>query len=259
MHPIVTVLHFGSRSVPIGSYGVMLCIAIAVAAFGTLRAAHRARLDMGACIAALGASVAGGFGGAVLLHALVQSMRLGSLRAGLAQPGLVFFGALLGGAAALFWTAHRLGLPALELADRAVPFAVLGQALGRIGCLLGGCCFGRPWNGALAVHYDDPLAPAAISSVGRHPVPLYEAALLLALFVLLLRRPVRDAGSGRRVLAYLASYSAMRLLLECLRGDSIRGIYFGGAVSTSQLIAGAVLLACATLRLQVPAARSLRA
>src|SRR5688572_14476687 len=101
MHPILTVLQLGDRQLPIGSYGVMLCLAIAIAAGGAVRAASRARLDVGACIAACGVAVAGAFAGAALLHALVQCVRLGSPSALLQPPGLAFFGAALGGAAAL--------------------------------------------------------------------------------------------------------------------------------------------------------------
>jgi phosphatidylglycerol:prolipoprotein diacylglycerol transferase len=259
VHPILTVVHLGSHPIPIGSYGVLLCLALGVVAFGALRCARNAELDAGACIAALGATAAGAFAGAWLLHALVQCLRSGSLGAGLAQPGLAVFGALLGGAATLLWAGRRLALPVLELADRAVPWLLAGHALGRLGCLLGGCCFGRPWDGPFAVHYRNPLAPAAVSSLGRHPVPLYEAALLLALAAVLGLRPLRDAGSGRRLLDYFASYSLLRLWLECLRGDAVRGLWFGGVVSTAQLLALLVLLACACLHLRVAGARLARA
>jgi prolipoprotein diacylglyceryltransferase len=83
-----------------------------------------------------------------------------------------------------------------------------------------------------------------------HPLPLYEAALLFALaFVFALLR-VRGPGSGRRVLQYAAAYSALRFALELLRGDDVRGVFFGGALSTSQLIAAAVLTALAFMHVR---------
>ncbi len=250
MHPILTVVQLGPRALPIGSYGALLCVAIAVVAAGSLRAAQRARLDLGACIAALGLATAGGFAGGWLLHALVQCARLGSLRAGFAQPGLAIPGALLGGAFCLRAAGRRLGLPVLAFAALAVPWLALGQALGRIGCLLGGCCYGRPGGGPLAIHYRDPLAPAAAAgAIGRHPWPLYEAAALLLLALLL--RLAFTPRDPRRVLAYAEGYAALRFLLEPLRGDAIRGVFFGGTLSSAQLIALAALLACALAHARV--------
>jgi phosphatidylglycerol---prolipoprotein diacylglyceryl transferase len=247
MHPILTVLHLGEQELPIASYGVMLCLAIAIASGGALHAAHRARLDIGACIAACGVAIAGAFAGAALLHAVVQGIRLGSPSALLLPPGLAFFGAALGGAGALALSRRGLGLDVLAVADRAVPAFCIAHAVGRIGCFLGGCCHGGPSDGPLAVTYTHPLAPAAALARPVHPLPLYEGAALMLLASVFALVPVREAGSGRRVLQYAAAYSVLRLGLEPLRGDAVRGLFFGGALSTSQLIAAAVLLAAAIL------------
>ncbi len=56
--------------------------------------------------------------------------------------GLVVYGSLIGAllAGGLFLRLRRL--PVLALADLVTPSLLLGLALGRIGCLLNGCCFG---------------------------------------------------------------------------------------------------------------------
>ena len=59
-----------------------------------------------------------------------------------AQGGLVVYGSLIGGLAAFVWFVARHQLPALALADLIAPGMALGLCLGRIGCLLNGCCFG---------------------------------------------------------------------------------------------------------------------
>jgi phosphatidylglycerol:prolipoprotein diacylglycerol transferase len=246
MHPVLTALHLADRTIPIGSYGALLCLAIVIAFSGVLRAARAARLDPGATIAAFGAGIAGAFIGAALLHAAVQCVRQQSLAALLQPPGIDFFGAFFGAAAASLFAARLLDLPWLALADRAVPAFACAHAVGRIGCLLGGCCYGAPWHGPLAITYTDPLAPAAALAVPRHPLPLYESAGLLALALFFSLRRLHHPGSGRRFAAYAAGYSALRLALEPLRGDAVRGVFFDGALSTSQLIA-AVVLACILL------------
>ena len=164
MHPVLTVLHVGTRAVPIYSYGLLLCLGLGVASAGVLGAARAARLDVGACLAALGFAIAGGFGGAWLLNGVVQSLRLGSVADGFAQPGIAFFGGALGAAAAFLVACRSAGVPGLLVGDLAVPWLAVGHALGRIGCLLGGCCFGRPWDGPFAVRYRDASAPAAFLS-----------------------------------------------------------------------------------------------
>lgn len=63
--------------------------------------------------------------------------------------GLVIYGALIGGLAAFVWFVRRHRLPALAVADVVAPSIMLGLALGRVGCLLNGCCYGTvsnlPW------------------------------------------------------------------------------------------------------------------
>lgn len=74
------------------------------------------------------------------------------------RGGLVVFGSLIGAVVGLvlFALVRRVPLPAL--CDLVVPSFALGQALGRIGCLLNGCCFGGlsdlPW--AVTFPIDSP-------------------------------------------------------------------------------------------------------
>ncbi len=58
------------------------------------------------------------------------------------KGGLVVYGSVIFGVPAGFWFCRRRGLPVLAIGDIIAPSMVLGQALGRIGCFLNGCCFG---------------------------------------------------------------------------------------------------------------------
>jgi phosphatidylglycerol:prolipoprotein diacylglycerol transferase len=124
--------------------------------------------------------------------------------------------------------------------DLSVPAIAAGHAIGRIGCLLGGCCFGAEWHGPFAITYTDPLAPGSHPSVPRHPTPLYESFGLMVIAFVFALVPVRHVGSGQRVLLYGVSYAVLRFLVETTRGDAIRGVFFG--LSTSQLTSVALLL-----------------
>lgn len=244
MHPVIATLRLGEVAVPIASYGVMLACALWVGGLGTLLAARRAGMELGAVISTLGLAIAGGFGGAVLTHALAQLVRAGSLQAFANAPssllGLSVLGALLGGTGALALCSRELGVSAAVLLDLAVPWVALAQAVGRIGCLLGGCCYGVASNGWLAVHYDEH-APG-FASFARHPWPLYEAAALLLLALFFARLRDVHARPGARAASYLGLYALVRLTLEPLRGDAVRGVYFGGAISTAQILALLVLV-----------------
>ncbi len=190
-------------------------------------------------------AVAGGLAGAVLLELAVN---LPLYLREPAPPGLTFYGGLLGGAAGALLFVWRYGLPLGAVGDAAAPSLALAHALGRCGCFLAGCCFGRParppWPGVLFRH---PVAPATVlgGGVPLHPVQLYEAAglLLLGAALLLARRSPRLRG--RLLALHLAGYALLRLGTEALRGDPLRGSL--GGLSTSQLIALATLLAAPLL------------
>jgi phosphatidylglycerol:prolipoprotein diacylglycerol transferase len=242
MDPIVTVLRFGGLERPIGAYGCMMALALVVGSAITVRAAARARIDVGATIAALGFAVAGGFLGAWVLYLVVEWARTGAPLQALARPGLVFFGAPLGGLAAGAFACRRFGVPLGRLVDVAVPALPAAHAMGRIGCFLGGCCYGAPWQGPWAVRYLHPLAPAAHPPVWRHPTPLYEAGALLVLAFVFALVPMRSVGQGIRLLTYAIGYCLVRIGMEALRGDLVRGVWLDGALSTSQLVAVLLLL-----------------
>ncbi|MEX0977210.1 MAG: prolipoprotein diacylglyceryl transferase family protein [Pirellulales bacterium] len=84
----------------------------------------------------------------------------------LTQGGLVVFGALLAGGAALIAFVYKNHLPGLALTDLIAPGVVLGVGLGRLGCFLNGCCYGGlsdlPW----AVQFP-PECPAYVDQVER--------------------------------------------------------------------------------------------
>ncbi|EAQ82659.1 prolipoprotein diacylglyceryl transferase family protein [Blastopirellula marina] len=65
------------------------------------------------------------------------------------EGGLVVYGSLIGAMIGFAAFCYRHRLPALALADLIAPSLVLGLCLGRIGCLLNGCCYGGvceyPW------------------------------------------------------------------------------------------------------------------
>ena len=175
---------------------------------------------------------------------------LGSLReflesAVLTFGGSVFYGGLLGGMLAAGLYARKKGLDLQAFSDMAAPAVPLFHVFGRVGCFMGGCCYGIP-SPVGFVYTHSLLEPA--NGVCRFPVQLLEAAFNLALFGLLHVLLVRGRCKGRLFCLYLLVYSAGRFFLEFLRGDDLRGIFFG--LSTSQWISLPLFAAAGLLLLR---------
>jgi phosphatidylglycerol:prolipoprotein diacylglycerol transferase len=126
----------------------------------------------------------------------------------------------------LLWRARRLPLSPLRIADLAAAPLALGYAVGRIGCFLTGCCFGRATSSAFGVRF--PLESVAFQSLfdqGRvsmseyttpplHPVQLYSAAAHALLFVGLVLAGNRAAPrEGARFFAFLAGSAVITIAL----------------------------------------------
>jgi phosphatidylglycerol:prolipoprotein diacylglycerol transferase len=120
--------------------------------------------------------------------------RLGAmLQHGWLQGGLVLYGGLATGAAACAVACRRAGLPALSVADLALPCAFLGAAFGRIGCFFGGCCYGKVFEFGLCYPPGSPafrhqvadglLSPGLDASLTTIPMPLLESVSLVVIFI----------------------------------------------------------------------------
>jgi len=192
-------------------------------------------------------AIGGGVAGAVLLDVVVNFPRY------LEQPyppGLVWYGGLLGGIGSVLYYCRHFSLPLGAVTDAVGPVIAAGQCLGRVGCFLAGCCYGRPssppWPGVVFDHARAPATQLSQGTIPLHPVQLYEAAGLALICVALLL--IHRAGylMDRLFYVYLAAYALLRLGTETLRADPERGVWFGW-FSTSQIIAVAVLAASVAL------------
>ena len=157
----------------------------------------------------------------------------------LSDPGYVFYGGVVFGIAfAYFFTLRRELLDKGAFGDYAVPGFAAGLAVGRLGCFLAGCCYGRatslPWG--VVFPTDHPTHGARV-----HPVQLYEMGFALAWVVLSLVLWDKRRFSGEAFAAFIASYAVWRFFVEFLRDDSDRGMWLAGLLSTSQVVSLVVL------------------
>jgi len=243
MHP--TLVDFGFYQLP--SYGVLVALGVVAGLLTLKRRGDRAGLDGGRLVDVALWLVIWALVGAKGLLVLVELPRYLHDPAeliGLVRAGGVFLGGFLAAVVAGVVLFRRHRLPALATMDAIIPSVALGQAIGRVGCLLAGCCWGSRCDLPWAITYTNPAAAANVGTplhVALHPYPAYESLLDFGLYVALELLYRRRPSAGRVFATYLLAYGGGRFLLEWTRGDAARGFVLSGALSTSQLIALAMV------------------
>lgn len=188
--------------------------------------------------------------GAVLLFGITQIPNMWASRSLLTTDffgffrryfgGLVFYGGLFGAFGAVYWYCRYMGLAFRKVISLMVPVFPLAHAIMRLGCFMGGCCFGIEFPPPLGIAFAEPLT--APSGVHLLPVQLFEAASNLVIFAILWGYTKRDRHWVTISCLYGLFYSFARFWLEFLRGDIARG--FAGVFSTSQWISVVVFFGC---------------
>lgn len=153
----------------------------------------------------------------------------------LAASGRSIAGALLFGfiAVEIAKPLLRYDIPPNDRFAVALPFSI---ALGRLGCLVAGCCRGAPWEGPVAIAYHD--------GVLRHPAQVYEALfqLLAGWALLVLWR--RGILFGRLFALYLVVYGVFRFATEFIRDTAkpFAGFSAYQWMSLAMIVAGAAAI-----------------
>ena len=150
----------------------------------------------------------------------------------------VFYGGLLLAVTVALWYIRRHGLPMWTTCDVFAPGIALGHAIGRVGCLMAGCCFGKPTSLPWGITFTDTFAAANVGTpldIKLHPTQLYEAgAELLILGILLATERRGKPFPGRTFWLYILLYAVSRYVIEIYRGDA-RGMVLD-LFSTSQFV-----------------------
>lgn len=235
----------------ISTYLATLVLALGA---GTVVAVERGRRDGLAgrplAIVAAAASLAGVAGSRVWSLVLERWVLLGEIDGDglLAGSGFGLIGGLIAGAAAACGTARLVGLPLADMASALSPGVATGIAVGRLGCLLAGCCFGKPTLFPIALVFEDWDTTARPVGVPLHATQLYETAGAGMLAV-----GLWFAGRNHRLGLLLVGYGVLRSLVEPLRAD-YRGTVAG--VPTTQAAAFCVILIGCLLWMMIASLRT---
>jgi len=237
VHPIL----FDLGPITIYSYGVLLAAAYLIGLWMAARRARQAGLDANKVLDLGIWVIIAALVGAKLLLFVVDFQHFTSSRdefMTLLRSGGVFYGGLIAAIVVCIYQLRKHKLPLWTSGDLFAPGIALGYMVGRLGCLLAGCCYGRPTDVGWAITFTDPAANLNVGTplnVPLHPTQLYESAAGLVIFSILMLVERRGRPfAGRTFWLFVLLYSISRFVIEFYRGDD-RGMPIG-SLSTSQLI-----------------------
>jgi phosphatidylglycerol:prolipoprotein diacylglycerol transferase len=183
-----------------------------------------------------------GYGSAVAFQALYNIAREGKFVID-NNTGATFYGGLIGGAATFIiiyfvWGYFRFDdkiyiKSFLPITEVAVASITLAHSLGRIGCLMAGCCHGK----ATSAWFGIKMAYLGYKVV---PIQLFEAIFLIILFALFVYRIYNDQKCNLPI--YMMMYGAWRFIIEYAR-DDYRGSTFISFLTPSQFTAIIMIVA----------------
>lgn len=244
MKPII--FHVGSW--PIRSYGIALAIAFLAGILLGRRRARAAGLDPDLVIDLAFYVIIASIAGARATYAVVhweyfRHDLIGVLRlwdGGLAQYGGIAAGVLTG----LIFFARR-GVSPWRGADLLAPSVALGVGIGRIGCLLNGCCFGKPCGLPWAITFPaGSFAAHEFPGVALHPTQVYESLSAVAICGILLAVEKRKPFDGFLLWLLLLLLAVSRFAVDPLRYYEPTSMV-AGALTTNQVIGIALIVTAA--------------
>jgi phosphatidylglycerol:prolipoprotein diacylglycerol transferase len=239
-----TLIKIGSFEVT--TFGLMMFLAFAAAAWSLSRQFKRYGLDEEVASSMTLAAAIGGILGAKIYYAILYK----DLALLFSRSGLVFYGGLIGGLIAVSYVVIRNKIPYLLGADATAPALAIGYALGRVGCFMVGDDYGRPTNSWVGIAFPKGAPPTTAESLRSfgakvdpslppdtllkvHPTQLYETASALVMFAILLWISRRPHRRGVPFGLFFIMLGIERFFVEIVRAKDDR---FFGPLTVAQII-----------------------
>ena len=244
MKPYLFDWMINGQRIRVPSFGVFLATAFSTAYFLSLKNAQKLRIDTKHVerlfLLILVSSIFGGR----LFHVFFEEPSFywnhPSKIVAVWEGGFTFYGAMLSSVAAIFCYCRIKRLAFLNLLDLIATSTLLSIAIGRIGCFLAGCCWGKTCSLPWAV---------AHGTESVHPTQLYESIGTFFLFIFCQKNLFTRTFFGSIGLKALLGYSILRFFVEFFRGDVYRGFILNGLMSYSQMISVLLAVTAATFLL----------
>lgn len=204
---------FSIGPINIYSYGLMLALAFFVGIYLTQRRADKEGIDKNKILDLGFYLLLSGILGARLFFIVInwqdyKENPLDILKVW--EGGLVFYGGFILAFTVALYYLKKEKISFLKMLDIIAPSLALGISIGRIGCFLNGCCYAK-----------NP----------RLPIQLWESALALLIFFILLAIEKYKKFNGFLFWIFLFLYSLSRLMMEGLRDYPANYIFAGLTIS----------------------------
>jgi len=224
IHIDISPVAFNIGAVEVRWYGIMTALAILAVLIWTVRSVRKTDISTDTIFTLALVGIPSGVIGARLMHVIdywdhYMQYPAQIIGIGTGLQGLAIWGAVLGTAAGIAIYAKIKHLPIGRLFDYIAPGILLGQMLGRVGCVLNGCCYGDHTDAWFSIVYTNPLSSVDHDdlNVPVHPTQIYEIIFLGIMFVTLLWLRKRLTGNGVIFMVYLSLYSVWRIGIGVLR------------------------------------------
>ncbi|RKY42949.1 MAG: prolipoprotein diacylglyceryl transferase [Candidatus Makaraimicrobium thalassicum] len=153
------------------------------------------------------------------------------------EGGLAFQGALAVAVLSGAVMSRIKKLSFWKASDLIAPYIALGQAVGRIGCYLNGCCYGRVIERGIGVTFPG-------ETVMRIPTQTYSSLFLLMIFMVLIALRKRRLFDGYLFTMYMILYASFRFFMDFMRGDNLAvflGIRISQIISIGMFLCGIIV------------------
>ena len=236
---------FAIGSLTVMWYGIMVAVAVVSALAITLREANRLGLSHDIYALFLW-GIIGGFIGGRLVHIIdYWEYYIANPQALIGFAGLALYGTIIGVIAAVWIYMRVRRVPFSSLAgvgDAAAVGVPVAQAIGRVGCTINGCCFGKPspfqsFPGAVIYTPRDTI-PSEYWGVPLYPAQIYFLLWNLIVFAIVWRLRGKLKPQGSLFFLYLCLYAAGDFALRFFRVNEplLLGLHQGQVISLAILV-----------------------
>lgn len=234
----------------IHGYGLMIALGFLFALiYGTWQCKKQGLDDDFFFNLAMFVLIFGWLGGKIMFIIVEFKQFLTSPMSVIGSEGFVVYGGIISGIITIYVYCKIKKMNFFSYIDIIAAAVAINQALGRVGCFLAGCCYGRETDSWVGVVFPEGcMAPAGVKLI---PTQLFSAAADICMFIILcMIINSKKYIKGVPMAVYMTGYAIGRTIIECFRSDARGSV---GALSTSQFISifiGAVgaLLLCSILK-----------
>jgi len=203
--------YFGNFAVPSYSFFVGLAVIVGVLVYW-LEAKKQKQVSENTLYILLGALIGGVIGAKIIIMLAYWNQ----LNWNIVLTGKSIVGGLIGGTVGVLITKKILKIESQRKGNLFAPAIAIGVAIGRIGCFLRGCCYGKETGLPWGVNFGDEVL--------RHPTQIYESIFMLGMFFYLLYARTKKPKPGRLFYILIISYFTFRFFIEFIRVEPIASL-----------------------------------